>query len=99
MSGQRRRLFAEALRPHYHERDAVLSAPADDYVAAVRAQTWVTCAQDTVPPIAKIVSLLQERRPDWRFIWLEHGGHMAPLSRPELVNPIVSQALDHLGPR
>jgi pimeloyl-ACP methyl ester carboxylesterase len=99
MSDRRRRLFAEALRPNYHEWDAVLSAPADDYVAAVRAQTWVTCAQDTVPPIAKIIALLQQRRPDWRFIWLKHGGHMAPLSRPELVNPIVSQALDHLQAR
>jgi pimeloyl-ACP methyl ester carboxylesterase len=99
MSDQRRRLFAGALRPCYHESDAVLSAPAGDYVAGVRARTWVICAQDTVPPIAKIAALLQQRRPDWRFTWLEHGGHMAPLSRPELVNPIVSQALDHLRPR
>jgi pimeloyl-ACP methyl ester carboxylesterase len=96
MSEKRRRLFAEALRPNYHEWDAVLGAPVHDYVAAVRAQTSVTCARDTVPPIAAIVTLLQQRRPDWRYIWLEHGGHMAPLSRPELVNRIVSDALDQL---
>jgi len=96
MSEQRRRLFADALRPNYHEWDAAVGAPVRDYVAAVRAQTSVTCARDTVAPIATIVTLLQERRPDWRFIWLEHGGHMAPLSRPELVNPIVAAALDQL---
>jgi len=98
MANERRESFAVALRPNYHEWDAVMSAPARSYVAAVTATTHVVAARDTVPPIARIVSTLEEQRPDWTYTWIDRGGHMAPLTQPELVNPIIASALDALLP-
>jgi pimeloyl-ACP methyl ester carboxylesterase len=65
-------------------------------VSQVTAATHVISARETVPPIAKIVSILEVRRPDWRFVRIACGGHIAPLSQPDLVNSIVSSALDAL---
>lgn len=90
---ERRTAFARALRPNFHEWDAVLEPPAEDVVAAVRAETHVLSARDTVAPIARIVELLERLRPDWRFAQVERGGHMAPLTAPELVEPLVEAAL------
>jgi pimeloyl-ACP methyl ester carboxylesterase len=93
MGEERRAAFARALQPNYHEWDAVLDPPADDPVAAVRAGTQVLSARDTVAPIARIVEILERLRPDWRFTSIERGGHMAPLTAPELVDPLVAAAL------
>ena len=89
----RRQAFAAALAPNVHEWDAVMSAPAREDVAAVRARTLVVSARDTVAAIARIVSLLEELRPDWTFAVVERGGHMAPLTAPDLVDPLVERAL------
>lgn len=97
MGRERREAFARALEPNYHEWDAVLSAPSRSHVSAVGAATHVVSARDTVPPIARIVALLEELRPDWSFSRIDGGGHMAPLSRPDLVDPIVAAALDELA--
>lgn len=94
MSDDRRRAFAEALRPNVHEWDAVMDAPAREYVAAVTASTHVVSARDTVATIAALVSLLERMRPDWSFAQVARGGHMAPLSEPGLVNPLVASILD-----
>jgi pimeloyl-ACP methyl ester carboxylesterase len=96
MPRSRRDAFIHALTPNYHEWDAIMASPAGDYVSQVTAATHVISARDTVPPIAKIVSILEVRRPDWRFVRIDRGGHMAPLTQPDLVNSIVSSALDAL---
>lgn len=97
MSAERRDAFARALPPNYHEWDAVMAAPAQRYVAAVSAATHVVTARDTVAPIAAIAAALERLRPDWRFARVDRGGHMAPLTAPELVNPLVVAALDGLS--
>lgn len=94
MSDERRRSFAAALPPNAHEWDAVMDAPAREYVSAVRAATHVISTRDTVGTIARIVSLLETMRPDWSYARLDRGGHMAPLSAPELVDPLVASILD-----
>lgn len=96
MPAERRAAFAAALPPNADEWDAVMSAPAGEHAAAVRAETHVITARDTVAPIARIAELLERLRPDWSFTRIERGGHMAPLTAPELVNPLVAEALDAL---
>lgn len=94
MTGERQNAFAGALRPNVHEWDAVMEAPASAYVAAVTAHTHVVTALDTAPTIARVASLLEAMRPDWSYTQLERGGHMAPITAPELVNPLVASILD-----
>jgi pimeloyl-ACP methyl ester carboxylesterase len=45
-------------------------------------------------PIREIVELLAEACPHWRFHAMPGGGHMAPLTRPELVNLAIREFLD-----
>lgn len=89
---QRARL-SRALEPNVYEWDSVLDADSGT-VSAVRAATLVLTAEDTAPTIAAIVALLERSRPDWHFARLATGGHMAPVTRPELVNPVVASFLD-----
>ena len=79
-----------------HEWDAVLDAD-DDTVTKVRAATLVVTARDTVATIAAIAAALERLRPDWRFARIADGGHMAPLSRPDLVDPLVGSFLDEVA--
>ncbi len=97
MAPERRTAFARALAPNFHEWDAVLSAPAAGWVTSVRAATQVVTAADTVLPITQIARILADRRPDWRFDEIPGGGHMAPLTRPGLVNPLVIATVDALA--
>jgi pimeloyl-ACP methyl ester carboxylesterase len=58
------------------------------------AKTLVLSAADTRRPIREIVEILSRSCPSWSFAQLPEGGHMAPLTRPDLVNPLVRRFLD-----
>jgi pimeloyl-ACP methyl ester carboxylesterase len=94
MPEKRRSAFAAALRPNYYEWDAVMSEEAtlDDW-KSICAETLVISDPQTRRPIREIVEILAAACPHWRFEPMS-GGHMAPLSRPEAVNPLVRRFLD-----
>ena len=94
MSPERRAAFAEVLPHNLHEWDAVLGdrVPLARWVAEMPARTLVVWDPATVRPIREIVELMQAGTP-WSFEALPKGGHMAPLTHPELVNPIVARFL------
>ncbi|MEM7222281.1 MAG: alpha/beta hydrolase [Pseudomonadota bacterium] len=93
-SPKRRAAFIEALKPNVHEWDAVLGerTPLESYAADLPADTLVLHDPATVRPIREIVALLQAHTP-WRFETLPEGGHMAPLTHPDVVNPVLEQFL------
>ena len=85
----RRAAFVAALVPNQHEWDAVADPDLvlDDLPRGV--PTLVVHDPATRRPIRELVEVLREARPDWCFRTLAEGGHMAPLTRPDLVDPIV----------
>lgn len=89
MPEKRRQAFAASLPPNFHEWDAVMheATTLGDW-ARLPARTLVVSDPATRLPIREIVALFQEACPHWSFAWPE-GGHMAPLTRPERINPIV----------
>ncbi|MDJ1014986.1 MAG: alpha/beta fold hydrolase [Paracoccaceae bacterium] len=95
MPEDRRSKFAEALKPNFHEWDAVMSeeTPLADWARALPRDTSVISADDTVASILAIVSLLQEAAPHWTFHRIGAGGHMAALTMAGEINPIVEKAL------
>ncbi|UWQ21425.1 alpha/beta fold hydrolase [Jannaschia sp. W003] len=95
MPEARRARFLHALRPNRHEWAAVMdeAGTVDAWAARLPRATTVIAAADTVRPIAGIVALLRNASPGWRFETLPEGGHMAPLSRPDLVEPLMEAAL------
>jgi pimeloyl-ACP methyl ester carboxylesterase len=95
MPDQRRSAFASALRPNYYEWDAVMSEDTTlEQWKSVHAKTLVMSDPQTRRPIREIVELLAQACRHWTFHSISGGGHMAPLTRPELVNPVVRQFLD-----
>ena len=97
MPEKRRAAFVQSLPPNLHEWDAVQyeESTLEDCMA-LRARTLVMSDPATRLPIRACVDLLAHACPHWAFQEIE-GGHMAPLTRPEIVNPLVRDFLESLG--
>jgi pimeloyl-ACP methyl ester carboxylesterase len=95
MSPERRAAFVEALRPNYFEWDAVMheSTPVAQWARLLPRATLLVSDPHTVAPIRAIDSLLRRACPFWTYREIAEGGHMAPLTRPDVVNPIVRSFL------
>ena len=93
---ERQRRIAEAVRHTTHEWDALLFDPRtlQDWRQVLPARTLLACAPDTWPPIRAIAAHLRRARPDWSYAEIACGGHMAPITRPDLVNPLVASFLN-----
>jgi len=95
MPEERRAKFTTALEPNFHEWDGVMNekTPLSVWRADLPDKTTVVSAQDTVRTIDEIVSLMKQGIPHWRFAKIERGGHMAAMTKPDLINPIIEDAL------
>lgn len=94
-SPERRVAFAAALEPNFFEWDAVMmeTTPLRAWGALLPERTTLIIARKTLRPIADIADLLLRANKGWRRVDIADGGHMAPLSRPDLVNPAIAAAL------
>ena len=95
MSFERREVFAQALKPNFFEWDAVMNetTPVEQWAALLPHTTLLVCDPKTVLPIREIDSILRQSCPRWSCKGVLDGGHMAPLIRPDLINPIVRSFL------
>lgn len=94
MPESRRAAFVAALPPNRHEWDAVTDPDLVlDDLAPRDVPTLLVHDPATRRPIRELVEVLRDARPSWHFHALAEGGHMAPLVRPDLVNPVVTSFL------
>ena len=91
----RRTAFTEAIKPNFHEWDAVMNEATTlkAWATVLPQETCIFYDPNTVRPIREIVDLLKHVCGHWTFRMIEAGGHMAPLTRPDLVNPLVAAFL------
>jgi pimeloyl-ACP methyl ester carboxylesterase len=96
MPSERRVAFAEALKPNFFEWDAVMNetTSAEQWAILLPTATLLVCDPNTVLPIREIMAVLRGSCPGWAYKEVTGGGHMAPLTRPDLINPIVGSFLD-----
>jgi len=96
MSSERRAAFAQALRPNFHEWDAVMgeTTPVEEWARTLPRTTLAVYDPSTVLPIREIAAILRAACPAWRHQQVPGVGHMAPLTRPDVVNPIIRSFLD-----
>jgi pimeloyl-ACP methyl ester carboxylesterase len=94
-SANRRASFVQSIALLPHEWDAVLDAkaPSAESIATLPRQTLVMCSAATSRPSRAIVEVLLDARPDWESVNICEGGHMAPLTHPHIVNPIIRRFL------
>jgi pimeloyl-ACP methyl ester carboxylesterase len=95
MPPDRQSAFAEALKPNFSEWDAVMNetTPIEEWARVLPRSTLAVSDPCTVLPIREITALLREACPAWRHEEIVGAGHMAPLTRPDLVNPLVKSFL------
>ncbi len=91
MPAERRHAFAEAMKPNYFEWDAVMeeTTPAEQWARLLPRSTLLVSDPNTVLPIREITAILRRSCPMWTHQEIAGGGHMAPLTRPDLINPLV----------
>ena len=95
MPDERRQNTMAMLPPVVHEWDMATTGlrPLEGW-RAITAPVHLIHAADTRAPTRAIVELLAKAYPDWHVDEVPSGGHMAPLTRPDLVNPLIVAAID-----
>jgi len=98
MSPERRSGFLGMLSPNFHEWDGVMNetTPAVAW-RDLAARTLLVNAAGTKRPIKEIAEILMAELPGMATAEIPEGGHMAPLVRPDLVNPVVRNFLDAMS--
>ncbi len=93
-NSERRAVFIESLKPVQYEWDAIMgeTVTLTTLAASMPEKTLVLYDPDTLRPIREIIALLKAHTP-WQFKALQSAGHMAPLTKPDLVNPIIENFL------
>jgi hypothetical protein len=95
MLEERRATFVGALAPNLHEWEAVMDVtPLDAWVRLLPARTGGIATEHSVRPSREITGLRRAAGTPWRFEQIAGVWHMAPLTRPDLVNPLLASLLD-----
>ena len=91
----RKDAFLAGFEPIRWELSAVWDGPSpqEGWGAVLPAQGVLLHAQDTRAPMTAIAAELAKMLPGWRSVEVARGGHLAPITEPELVNPLILQAL------
>jgi pimeloyl-ACP methyl ester carboxylesterase len=61
---------------------------------AIAASVHLLRAADTRRSTSTVAALLARAHPHWQLLEVPAGGHMAPLTRADLVNPLIAKILD-----
>ena len=95
MTLERRAAFADAIKPNYFEWDAVIneSTSVEQWAARLPHATLAIYDPRTVLPVREIAAILRQSCRAWIYQELPGAGHMAPLTRPDVINPLVSSFL------
>ena len=95
MPEKRRSAFTASLVPNFHEWDCMDHEDTSiETWQRLAAEVLVMRALRTRRSVGEIFDLFREQCPHWTFREIREGGHMAPLTHPETVNPIISRFLD-----
>jgi pimeloyl-ACP methyl ester carboxylesterase len=91
MRPERRDAFAQALKANTFEWDAVMNdvTTADQWATWLPEDTLLIADSRSALPIREINTILRRACPAWIYHDVPGAGHMAPLTRPDLINPIV----------
>ncbi len=94
MSPNRQKAFAQTLPNNFHEWDAVMAetAPMEEW-RRLPARTLVVHSAQNQRLLLEIFGLFREVCSHWTFVEIA-AGHMAPVTHPEIVNPIIKEFLD-----
>ena len=86
--------YVKLLRPNYYEWDCMKSDEiAIENVAQIPAEAMLVYSAGARRPIREIATLIEKSCPKWSIATVAEGGHMAMLTHPHLINPLVAAFL------
>ena len=99
MPPDRRLSFSDSLKPNFFEWDAVMddTTPVEEWAAMLPRSTLLVFDPAGVAPTREIAAILRRSCPGWTFAETPSAGHMAPLTHPDLVNPLVCSFLQSIA--
>ena len=91
-SADRQAVFARSIGLLLAEWNALLAGENTlaEWTAELPHDTLVISSTKTTLPSRELAKLLLDARPDWEWASICDAGHMAPLTHPQLVNPIIT---------
>lgn len=91
MKPERRAAFAQAMQANASEWDAAMNdaTTAVQWGALLPKDTLLIADSRSALPIREITAILRRACPAWTYRDMPGAGHMAPLTRPDLINPLV----------
>lgn len=94
MPPERRLAYMQLLRPNYYEWDCVGSDQTTlEEFDGIPARAMMAYSPDARRASREIAQLFAEKCPSWSVVRIAEGGHMAPLTHPETVNPLIADFL------
>lgn len=95
MPDERKARVLPMLPPIAHEWDmlGIEGRPIEEW-GKIAAPVHLLYAADTRLSTKRVTALLRRAHPHWKFHELPTGGHLAPIARPDLVNPLLTEILD-----
>ena len=66
----------------------------EEWAALLPRATLLAFDPAGVSPTREIAAILRRSCPDWTFATVPGAGHMAPIMRPDLINPLVCSFLE-----
>ena len=60
---------------------------------AIKCPTLILAAEDSREPAKRVAEIISESMPQARFVTVAGAGHMAPVTHPDIINPLIAEAL------
>jgi len=94
--GEMRRMLAQSARKMPFSYRALMEEPLslDDY-SKIEVPVCLIAGKQSPPASRRVAELLVDVLPDCRMHWLDTG-HMAPITHPQIVNPIIENFIRRL---
>lgn len=91
---ERRLAYMQLLRPNYYEWDSVDSDQTTiDELDGIPAKAMMVYSSGARRASREIAHLFEEHCRNWSVVRIGEGGHMAPLTHPHVVNPLIADFL------
>ncbi|MDP3513793.1 MAG: alpha/beta hydrolase [Sulfuritalea sp.] len=91
---ERRLAYMQLLRPNYYEWDCVGSDQTTiEEFDRIPARAMMVYSSGARRASREIAQLFAEKCPNWSVVRIAEGGHMAPLTHPDVVNPLITRFL------
>ena len=83
------------MKPNFFEWDAVMNenTSVEEWASQLPCATLLVYDPGTVLPTREIAAILRRSCAAWTYKEVPGAGHMAPLTRPDVINPLVSSFL------